>query len=94
MMLPWHAHSCLRSQDNRVEQLRELAQQFGAGCVDAGAPVDEANSVTHVVALTPESAEAAWAHQSGRGAVRPAWLLCCAHTWYRAREERLSVAQQ
>jgi hypothetical protein len=82
------------SQEAKVEQLRDIARQCGACCLPAGTPVSDAAAtagVTHVVALAADGEEAAWARATRRGLVRPAWLLCCAHTWYKAREDGLSL---
>lgn len=78
-------------QEAKVEQLRDLAKQCGAACLANETPVAAAAGATHVVALSRDSEEAAWARSTQRGLVRPAWLLCCALTWYRAREEGLSL---
>lgn len=74
-----------------MEQLKETAKQCGAMCLPARQAVEQAEATTHVVALGRDSNEAAWGLGTGRSVVRPAWLLCCAHTWYKAREQGLSV---
>ena len=95
--LPNLAKSCqdspLQLQESKVEQLKDIARQCGASIV-ASEQQGSANDVTHVVALTSDSEQAAWAWRTQRSVVRPAWLLCCAHTWYKAREDGLSLQPQ
>ena len=80
-------------QESKVEHLREVAHLCGATCLPEKGRPAPANwdAVTHVVAVNRDSSEVAWAQSAARPAVRPAWLLCCAHTWYKVRSDGLPV---
>lgn len=78
-------------QENKVGQLRDIAQQCGARCLASDAGADLVGQATHVIALSRDSSEVGWARSSQKRVVRPSWLLCCAHTWYKAREDGLTV---
>jgi hypothetical protein len=78
-------------QESRLEQLREIATQCGAVCLEARPSAAAMKTATHVVAMNTDSEEVAWARRTRRIVVRPLWLLCCSHTWYKVRQSELSL---
>jgi hypothetical protein len=83
------AHVAL--QESKLGQLREIATQCGAVCLDARPTAGAKETATHVVAMSSASEEVAWAHRTQRKVVQPLWLLCCSHTWHKVRESGLSL---
>jgi hypothetical protein len=77
----------LRAQEKQVDQLVELGLQFGAAWVKGSTEDEAAQSVTHIIAVTPDSSEALWGAAKKLAVVKPAWLLCCSIMWHKVSED-------
>jgi hypothetical protein len=74
-----------------VDQIQDLGRQLGAQWSNCSVHSEDARAVTHVIAVSEDSPEASWGLQNERFVVKPAWLLCCAITWYHVRESDFVV---
>ncbi|XP_002989717.2 RNA polymerase II C-terminal domain phosphatase-like 4 [Selaginella moellendorffii] len=63
-----------------------LCEGLGAECV-----LEIDDSVTHVVAMDPESARARWAVENGKHLVNPSWMRAAAFRLGRPRESEFQV---
>lgn len=81
----------LSVQEKQVDHLLDLGRQFGAKWMKCGTSDQEADQVTHVIAVSPESSEVLWGAETQRSVVKPAWLLCCGITWTRVQEDEFSI---
>ena len=78
-------------QEKQVDHLLDLGRIFGAQWLKCATTDNEAGQVTHIIALSPESSEAAWGAETQRSVVKPSWLLCCGITWTRVHEDDFAI---
>ncbi|KAJ4779920.1 C-terminal domain phosphatase-like 4 [Rhynchospora pubera] len=67
----------------------KLAEQLGATCLD-----DVDDSVTHVVAVVPNTQKAEWARDNNKFLVTPRWIEAANYLWQRQKEEDFAVPKK
>jgi hypothetical protein len=90
-MLRVAADAILGVQEKQVDYLIDLGRQLGAKWLKCATSDSEAETVTHVIAVSPTSSEAVWATETQRAVVKPSWLLCCGITWTQVHEDEFSL---
>lgn len=78
-------------QEKQVDHLLDLGRLFGATWLNCATSDPEADQVTHIIALSPDSSEVAWGTETQRPVVKPAWLLYCGITWTRVQEDEFAI---
>ncbi|KAJ4807546.1 C-terminal domain phosphatase-like 4 [Rhynchospora pubera] len=67
----------------------KLAEQLGATCLG-----DVDDSVTHVVAVVPNTQKAEWARDNNKFLVTPRWIEAANYLWQRQKEEDFAVPKK